>query len=132
MKAKVAYISGPISGFINGNIDAFSLAQDELQKQGYIVTNPHKIGKEIYEKWSKINVNTKELELEMWQEFMKNDIRQLTLCDVVFALDGWDTSPGARIEIFLALKLGLKVYSYKTMLKLEVDLNLTKGKPFVI
>jgi len=130
-ETKVAYISGPISGLQNGNSEAFFKAQKDLEKQGYIVVNPHEIGKELYNKWSTININTKELVEESWQDFMKNDIRHLTLCHVLFALEGWETSKGSKIEVYLANKLGIKIYSFKDFTEINIDLHLVPGRLLV-
>jgi len=84
---KIVYISGPISGLQNGNMDRFQKAQAQLEKEGFVVMNPHELGKELYEKWSKNPPKTKEEEEEMWREFMKVDIKFLTLAEKVFVLD---------------------------------------------
>jgi len=110
MKTKTAYISGPITGLLNGNFDAFQRAQHELEKQGYIVHNPHEISKHVYDEWSKINVDTEALKRAMWRAFMRVDIRYLMESDCVFLLDNWESSPGATLELTIAQKLGIPIY----------------------
>lgn len=44
-----------------------------------------------------------------WSTYMKNDIKTLIECDVVFVLPDWKTSRGANIEVNLAIDLGIKV-----------------------
>lgn len=44
-----------------------------------------------------------------WKSYMVEDIRLLMSCDAVYALRNWIHSPGARIEIGLAVQLGIKV-----------------------
>jgi len=129
MDKKIAYISGPISGLQNGNFDKFDLAQKELEKQGYIVVNPHEINKELYQKWaSKLDDISQSTQDEIWRDFMKSDIRHLTLCSCVFVLDGWEDSRGSRIEIFLAQKLGMKVYYCKDFSEFTIDFQISAGK----
>lgn len=118
MENKIAYISGPISGLKNGNYENFMLAQKILEKQDFIVINPHEISNHIYEKWAKIpepenKKDLQEYENERWKEFMKNDIKYLLTCTHVFVLDNYETSRGALLEILIAQKLGLKIYKIK-------------------
>lgn len=139
-KTEIAYISGPITGYTNLNRDAFEKADADLQKQGYITVNPHGINKELDNKWNKkldeLGVSwdsmPETIRRQIWEDYMKNDIKHLMTCTVLFALEGWETSKGARVEIYLAKTLGLKVYLYKTMLELYVDLNLVKGNPAIV
>lgn len=44
-----------------------------------------------------------------WKSYMIEDIRLMMGCDAVYALKNWVHSPGARIEIGLAVQLGIKV-----------------------
>lgn len=44
-----------------------------------------------------------------WKSYMIEDIRCLMGCEAVYALRNWIHSPGARIEIGLAVQLGIKV-----------------------
>ena len=48
-----------------------------------------------------------------WQSYMKEDIAALVKCDTVFALRNWRESPGATIEINLAISLGIDVIFQK-------------------
>lgn len=129
MEKKVAYISGPISGLQNGNVEAFALAQKKLEEQDYIVVNPHEASKEVYDKWAKLDCTTQENKDQMWKEFMIVDIRHLTLCTHVFVLPGWETSKGSNLEILIAQKLGLKIYNYKDFSEFTIDFHIVKGKP---
>lgn len=129
MEKEVAYITGPISGLTNGNRDNFEKAQKHLEKEGYIVVNPHEIGAELYEKWSLINEPN---EKDMWCDFMRCDIRHLTLCHCVFVLKGWETSKGSLVELFIAQKLNMPIYHFEDKKPFMIDLNIIKGKPIVL
>lgn len=139
MNIKIAYISGPISGLENGNFDKFKKAQEKLEKEGYVVMNPHEIGKDIYEKWSKkaeLNIEfdtekvtftqTKEEEKQMWCEFMKEDIKHLCIAELVFVLDNWETSPGSTLELLIAQKLNIPVYYMKDYSEFDVTFQISK------
>lgn len=44
-----------------------------------------------------------------WEEYMKYDIKKLVDCDTIFMLKGWKSSKGAKVEKYIAEKLGLRV-----------------------
>ena len=46
---------------------------------------------------------------ELYNWVMKRDIRYVTECTHIYALKGWESSKGARLEIFIGTSLGLKV-----------------------
>lgn len=130
---KVVYISGPISGLENGNFQKFQDAQNKLEKEGYIVVNPHEIGKDTYKKWSQRlrpegNLDGQTYDKEMWQDFMKVDIQHLVQVDCVFVLDNWETSKGSRLEILIAQKLGIKVYYMKDYSDFDITLDINKSE----
>lgn len=131
MKTKIAYISGPITGLLNGNFDAFMLAQRKLETEGYICVNPHEINREIYDKWEKIqkpdnNVLLQNHENEMWCEFMKSDIQHLVKCDCVFLLDNYETSRGCRLEIVIAQKLNIPIYYMRDYKLFDITFDIKK------
>lgn len=132
-KIKVAYISGPISGLTNGNADNFANAQKKLEKEGYVVINPHEIGKELYDKWSKIprpedKVSEQNYQNAMWCEFMKQDIKYLVSCDCIFLLDNWNTSRGAKLELLIAQKLQIPIYYMKDYSEFDISLEISKNE----
>lgn len=93
MKPKI-YIAGKISGEHYDKIyNKFNKAECELYSKNYAVINPTKI----------IAQDTE------WQEAMRICIKELVDCDVVYALLDWKDSEGAKIEIELAKKLGIKI-----------------------
>lgn len=126
MKTKTAYISGPISGMLNNNFDAFKRAQSQLERDGYIVLNPHEIAIDVYNKWSKINVETQQQRKEMWRDFMRVDIRFLMSCDCVFLLDNWESSQGATLELTIAQKLGIPIYYMRDGSSFNVTFQISK------
>lgn len=123
---KIAYISGPISGLLNGNFDAFKAAQEKLEMEGYIVLNPHEICKDIYNKWALKPPTNGAEERVMWEEMMKECIRHLTLADDVFVLSNWETSKGATVELFIAQKLGISTYYSSNYETFQVAFGLQK------
>jgi hypothetical protein len=88
------YISGPVTGIENKNIEAFNNAETMLWDDGYFVVNPLKI--EV------------EKENPTWFDYMKVDIKALLECDYIYMLPNWEKSKVARIEKFIALIFGIK------------------------
>lgn len=100
------YISGPITGKENENREAFSAAQAMLESNGHVVLNPHVICADIVasEIWRKASAS------ERWVMCMRECLRRLPDADLVYALDGWQLSSGARKEISVARWLEIPVY----------------------
>ena len=94
MKTKV-YVSGPMTGIKNLNIEAFEIAEKRLLEIGYDVVNPHKVCENV--------------EPKTWNACMRADIKALMDCDEIYLLAGYSQSRGAMIERDLAKKLGMRV-----------------------
>ena len=87
------YVSGPMTGLPNYNEEAFAFVEDQLRREGFEVLNPHVINKD--RDHSKV------------KECMKRDIHQLTLCDHMTLLPGWEHSKGASFEYQVATVCGI-------------------------
>lgn len=74
----------------------FDATQTFLEAQGFKALNPMRNGLDPVE--------------ASWQEHMTVDIAMLFNADGVFMLSGWEDSPGARIEHYIAKEIGLPVY----------------------
>jgi hypothetical protein len=107
---KRVYVSGPMSGIPLHNEPAFTKASKLLREKGYAVVSP-----------SEMN-GTKAL---TWEEFLIRDLSLLFHCDGIALLPGWEQSRGARLELAVAVKLGLYILdAFSLMPKhLEVDFN---------
>lgn len=88
------YISGPISGIKNGNIEEFNMVERAIEGGGNVPVNPHKLN-HSHDK--------------AWVSYMREDIAALLLCDAICMLPGWRNSHGARLERKIAKKLGMKI-----------------------
>lgn len=96
MKAIKVYISGPISGKEDGNIEAFCDAALDILTSGNYPVNPHDVGYFLPLESS-------------WLDYMRVDIKALVDCDEIYMLRGWWRSRGARLEWLIARGLGMKV-----------------------
>lgn len=92
-KTKV-YLSGPISGVPESQYKAaFNNAELWLTGLGYDVVNP---------------ISYDPVPGELWEDYMKRDLKLLLDCDYIFMLEGFSASKGAMIEFNLAVSLGIK------------------------
>jgi len=92
------YISGPVTGNDNAE-DDFMDAYIFLNNKGHNPVSPIDIGRELEKKLKR---------KPTWAEYMREDIKALMGCDGIYMLDGWQTSEGARIEEWIAFRLGIK------------------------
>ena len=90
------YISGPITGRPDGNRTEFEIAEASIRHLHHEPVNPQTLAHDHGKTWA---------------EYMKVDLAALMTCDAVLALDGWQFSRGAKIEVGLAVELGIPVYS---------------------
>lgn len=90
MRSLRVYIAGPVDGVTNPQ-DRFSHAERLLADRGHHPVNPL-VGAPAG---------------ASWKDHMKRDIRLLLECDAIYLQDGWETSPGARLEAHLAEKIGI-------------------------
>lgn len=90
------YLSGPISGYKDGNRDVFSMFQRALENKGYQVVNPHTVDP-IYIKGR-----------GDWERHMSADIQALVTCDLVFVIST-QKSRGVALETHIAKELGIPI-----------------------
>jgi hypothetical protein len=90
------YISGKITG---ENMDyartRFENAANKFIENGHEVINPFDINE--YDPF------------KTWEMYMKEDIKALVDCDAIRMLRGWHKSKGAKLEFYIAVKLGLTI-----------------------
>ena len=94
MKKRI-YIAGKVTGEDReACTEKFKRAQEELQKKGFKAVNPLEV------------VNTWEI---TWENAMKKCIAALMEVEAVYLLPCVSDSPGAKLELSLAQKLGIPV-----------------------
>jgi len=104
MKREKVYISGPVSGMPELNHPAFRRVEKMLFAADCEVENPINNQRPLF-------FDLKEDAMELWQYQMRKAVSQLTLCDSIVMLNGWEKSKGATIELWLAHMLGLVLYN---------------------
>ena len=89
------YLSGPISGLnIAAAREAFAIAQEQMEQQGWEVVNPMD---------NRVPVEAP------WEEHLAADIIALLGCKAVAMLPGWESSLGARLENAVARRIGMRI-----------------------
>ena len=86
------YIAGPMTGLPDLNYPAFNAEAARLRAMGHHVENPAENPK-----------------CDSWQGYMRLSVAQLVTCDAVALLPGWENSDGAKLEVYIARRLGLTV-----------------------
>lgn len=94
------YISGPVTGIENDNVEAFWIAERDLDNAGYLASIPHQYVRAI----------------AGHEEAMLCSIHALTsptlgtpVFDGVALLPGWEQSEGAKLEKAVAEACGIPV-----------------------
>ena len=91
------YISGPMTGIADYNAEQFANEARFLRTEGYSVCSPVEtsllLGQDLRH-----------------EQYLRFDFARVIECDYVVALDGWENSPGARAEIYMALMMGVIVW----------------------
>lgn len=104
---KRIYISGPMTGLPGLNFGAFHAAAAQLRAIGYDVVNPA-------EKQS-------ESEDLSWEEYLRQDLRQMLTCDTIALLPGWEASKGAHLELHVAHRVGMTVVDATQLHRQELE-----------
>lgn len=100
------YLSGPMTGHPAFNFPAFHERATSLRALGYEVVNPAELNLDV----------DRSLPPEvLWQTCLRRDIRELSHCDAIAMMPGWQESRGANLERDIALQLGLPVLDSETI-----------------
>ena len=91
---KRIYIAGPMTNMPALNFPAFHAEAARLRALGYEVVNPAEVNPDPATPWT---------------DCMFRDLRELTECDGIAMLPGWEASPGASIERLWSIRTGKKV-----------------------
>ncbi|GIZ10004.1 DUF4406 domain-containing protein [Flavobacterium sp. UMI-01] len=105
MKQKI-YIAGKVTGLPQEECTMnFDVAQAAIEKIGYEAVNPLKVVND----WN-----------ASWEVAMRKCIAALMECDLILMLDNYTNSPGARIELDLAKRLGIPcIYNHRDIFNIS-------------
>lgn len=102
------YIAGPMSTIPKFNFPAFQAAAVELRAMGLGVRHT-----------AKGNPPTPAKALP-WDHYLRDALRVMLDADAVVVLPGWRESKGARLEVHVALELGMPVVEYPDLRPVEI------------
>jgi hypothetical protein len=103
------YISGPIGGYADGNLPAFAAAATRLQQKGHEPVNPHDISGDHDGPCARGKASSMVDHEHRYGCYLIQDLAGLAQCDGLFALRGWQNSPGAKAEVAFAEALKLEI-----------------------
>lgn len=89
------YISGKMGGIPEGRIaKRFKEAANYLRNEGFVPVNPA------------VMLNNPGLE---YDDYIKIDLKMLSICDAIYLLRGWENSPGSKEELKFAIATDKKI-----------------------
>ena len=91
------YISGPITGMPNHNRQLFAAAATFIREAGHGAINPHDIDPTTDKPWEK---------------YLRQDLARMCLdADLVLALPGHHQSKGSTLELDVAQRVGIPIFT---------------------
>jgi hypothetical protein len=108
------YLSGPMTGIPEFNAPAIRDAALRLRMDGYDILSPVEMD-EAYG----LNLKTAKITPKLRHNLLSRDIEAIsTRCTAIALMPGWKQSAGCMIELAVAERLGLKVYTIDENYKL--------------
>lgn len=108
------YLAGKMSGIEQHNYPAFWDAAQRLREMGHEVVSPAELHPEA------LRMPMDEA-IENRPSYLRADIAAMMECDVVAVMDTWFCSPGAILEVHVALELGMPVFDADTMKPMDAE-----------
>lgn len=102
------YIIGPMAGYMNLNREAFDYAAERLRSLNFTVLDPHTLKPHQH-------VGPCPMSYAINPDghsaacYLRAAIPAMLRCKRVFVLEGWESSVGARTELFVATTVGMPV-----------------------
>lgn len=94
------YISGPMSGIDEMNYPKFNRVAAGLRNAGHKVFNPAEVKIENFSNFT---------DEQLYEAYMKQDLKGLENCKRIYLLNNWHKSPGAKRELKRAIELDLEI-----------------------
>ncbi len=106
------YISGKIGEETPSpeTLKRFADAETKLHGLGYETFNPTTSGFGHLAKRICNDLNSMGTKTNWYTEIMNCDLRELSHCDAIYMIDGWQYSRGATAELIYAATLGKRIF----------------------
>lgn len=101
-----AYLSHPVSGLDLEEVRAFARNRRNflVAQHGWDVVLPTEV-RVCADCDGGVDTPTHE---HPWSDWMRADIKAMMDCDTIVMCPGWETSHGARLELYIAVSVGLR------------------------
>lgn len=115
---RTIYIAGPMTGLALFNFPAFDAADEHLTRLGCRVMNPAEITRRLwFKRYGEVfDPSSSDPRIaaggDIYEDFLREDVRTLAECDAVALLPGWENSKGVARELKVSDALGLPVFYY--------------------
>jgi len=93
------YLSGPMTNMPEHNVHAFRKAACRVKAFGFKPISPHELNEK---KGLPPNLP--------WFRYMRSDIPEIASSDGIYLLHGWHRSPGAIIELIVAIACARTIF----------------------
>jgi Domain of unknown function (DUF4406) len=104
------YVSGAITG-VNNWRERFEAGANVLEALGFddIIIPPDIPA--CSDGTCKAGPNNPRSNGHTWSCWLKHDLAEMVLCDIVATLPGWEGSRGAVLEVTTAIQLGIQIFT---------------------
>lgn len=113
------YLAGPMTGIPQFNFPAFIEAAARLRALGHEVHSPAEMDDPVTRETALASPDgapgSGSANGETWGDFLSRDVKLLADdgIEAIVVLDGWESSRGARLEMFVGHLCGLASYRFK-------------------
>jgi len=115
-KYKKVYLSGPITGKPNDNIEEFEKYKQKFKNLNYEVVNPHDLFTREFVDDLNRKLENKDITFEEYHgTFMRTDIKAMMDCDFIAVLNGYENSKEANIEVYIARNINMPIIDAVTL-----------------
>jgi hypothetical protein len=108
----LVYLSGKVTGVPGNNILKFRAAERLIRET---------LGCTSMQVWVCVPHDLPDDHDKSWPSYMRECLKALATCTVMYVLDDWKQSRGALVEMFIAKVLNIPVYQVETFTKLKIS-----------
>jgi Domain of unknown function (DUF4406) len=110
------YLSGPITGKVDGNREVFASTKKILENHGWKVINPYDTNPAEEEAEEAANRAAGKFYSSSYWRLLAKDVATIGEVEGIVFLSGWEDSKGARLEAYVGILKGLPIWEYLDVL----------------